>query len=93
MLEETFLIYVRKIIYDKEVAIVTILFLSDKTIEAIFSDKIKILISQIKHKIEIINQDNKISVVSTKNVFQNSNIDFKERLKLIRAIIYKNISN
>jgi len=90
VLEETNLIYLRKIIVQD---IVTILFLSDKTIEAIFCDKIKILISQIKNKIEIINQDNKISVVSTKNVFQNSNIDFKERLKLIRSITYKNISN
>ena len=90
VLEETNLIYLRKIIVQD---IVTILFLSDKTIEAIFSDTIKILISQVKNKIEVINQDNKISVISTKNVFQNSNIDFKERLKLIRSITYKNISN
>ena len=83
------LIYVRKLITYKSV---TILYLSDKTIEAIFSDKIKILISEINTKIEIIGKDNKINIVSSINAFQNSNINFTNRLKLIRKIIYKKIT-
>jgi hypothetical protein len=42
-------VYVREIITDKEV---TILFLSDRTVEAIFKDKVKILISDIKEYVE-----------------------------------------
>ena len=83
------LIYVRKLITYKSV---TILYLSDNTIETIFGDKKKILMSEINQKIEIIGQDNKISVVSTINALQNSNIDFTNRLKFIRKIIYKNIT-
>ena len=83
------LIYVRKLITYKSV---TILYLSDNTIETIFGDKKKILMSEINQKIEIIGQDNKISVVSTINALQNSNNDFTNRLKFIRKIIYKNIT-
>jgi len=80
------LIYVRKIIVYEPVVI---LFLSDKTIEAIFGDKSKILMSYYKQKIEIIDQNNKISVVSAVNVFQNPNNDFTQRLKFIRNIFKK----
>jgi hypothetical protein len=84
------LIYIRKLITYKSV---TILFLSDQTIEAIFGDKMKILMSQVNKKIEIIGQDNKINVVSSINVLQNSNNNFTDRLKFIRKVIYKNITN
>jgi len=85
------LIYVRDILSHKESAMVTLLFLSDKTIEAIFADKYKILLCEAKDKIEIINKDNEINVVSSNYVFLNSNIEFKKRLKLIRSILYRNI--
>ena len=83
------LIYVRKLINYKSV---NILFLSDKTIEAIFGDKIKILMSESSQKIQILDQDNKINVVSSINVIQNSNIDFTNRLKFIRKITFKTIT-
>jgi hypothetical protein len=83
------LIYIRKLITYKSAII---LFLSDKTIETIFGDKIKILLSEINTKIEIIDQDNKINVVSSINVIQNSNIDFTNRLKFIRKITFKTIT-
>ena len=70
-----------------------ILFLSDQTIEAIFSDKIKILISDIIQKIEIINQNNKINVISNMRAFQNSNNDFTFRLKMIKKTIFNDISD
>ena len=90
VLDKTNLIYVRKIITNTEASI---LFLSDKTIEAIFKDKIKILISDINKKIEFINQDNKINVVSTLNVFQNSSYDFTKRLAFIKKAIFRDIKN
>ena len=90
ILDKTNLIYVRKIITNTEA---NILFLSDKTIEAIFKDKIKILISDINQKIEFINQDNKINVVSTLNVFQNSSYDFTKRLAFIKKAIFRDIKN
>jgi len=90
VLDKTNLIYVRKIITNTEASI---LFLSDKTIEAIFKDKIKILISDINKKIEFINQDNKINVVSTLNVFQNSSYDFTKRLAFIKKTIFRDIKN
>ena len=82
------LIYVRKILNNNEASI---LFLSDQTIETIFKDKIKILISGNKNKIEVIKQDNKIYIVSTINVFQNPNYDFKKRLRYIKDILFKNV--
>jgi len=51
VLDKINLVYVREIITDKEV---TILYLSDLTIEAIFKDKMKIMMSEKKDKIEII---------------------------------------
>jgi len=88
--DKTNLIYVRNMIAQREV---TILFLYGGNIEAFFKDKIKILISDRNDKIEIINQDNKINVVSATNIFQNPNIDFTARLKYIKNIIFKNIKN
>jgi len=90
VLDKSNLIYIRNIIVHKRV---DILFLSDQTIEAIFKDKIKILISKNNDKIEIINKDNKIIAVSTNNVFQNSNIDFTKRLEFIKDTILKGIKN
>ena len=90
VLDKSNLIYVRSIIAHKGV---TILSLSDQTIEAIFRDNIKILISGIKDKIEIINKDNKINAVSANNAFQNSNKDFAERLKFVKSVIFKDIKN
>jgi len=84
------LIYVRKILVKKKV---TIFFLSDQTIEAYFIDKIKILISEIIQKIEIINLNNEINVVSETNAFQNPNNDFTFRLRMIKTIIFKDISD
>ena len=86
VLDKSNLIYIRNIIVHKRV---DILFLSDQTIEAIFKDKIKILISKNNDKIEIINKDNKIIAVSTNNVFQNSNIDFTKRLAFIKNAVLK----
>ena len=85
------LIYVRKRIVFKEDLI--ILFLSDKTLEAIFKDKIKILISEIKDKIQIIDQDNKINVISAVNVFNNPNYDFSNRLKFIKKVMINDIKS
>ena len=83
------LIYVRKLISSKSI---NILFLSDNTIEAIFGDKTKILMSISNQKIEIIDKDNKINVVSSINALKNSNIDFTKRLKCIKKIIYKDLT-
>ena len=85
------LIYVRKIIVFKED--LTILFLSDKTLEAIFKDKIKILISESKDKIQIIDQDNKINVISAVNAFNNPNYDFSNRLKFIKKVMINDIKS
>ena len=89
--EKSNLIYVRKRIVFKED--LTILFLSDKTLEAIFKDKIKILISEIKDKIQIIDQDNKINVISAVNVFNNPNYDFSNRLKFIKKVMINDIKS
>jgi hypothetical protein len=86
VLDKTNLVYVREIITDKEV---TLLFLSDRTIEAIFKDKVKILISDIKDNIEIIKKNNEIILISLQNAFKNSNHDFISRIKYIRRKIYK----
>ena len=90
VLDKTNLIYVRKIITNTEASI---LYLSDKTIEAIFKDRIKILISDINKKIEFITQDNKINAVSSINVFNNSSYDFTKRLEYIRKTMFKDIKN
>ena len=90
VLDKSNLIYIRNIIVHSEV---TLLFLSDQTIEAIFKDKIKILISKSNDKIEIINQDNKINAVSANNVFQNSNNNFTKKLNFIKNVIFKDIKN
>ena len=86
VLDKTNLVYVREIITDKEV---TLLFLSDRTIEAIFKDKVKILISDIKDNIEIIKKNNEIILISLQNAFKNSNHDFISRIKYIKKRIYK----
>ena len=82
------LVYVRSIIVYKQVSL---LYLSDKTLEAIFTDKVKILLSDINQKIEIMDQYNNINVISTMNAFQNSNVNFTDRLKLIKKVMYNNI--
>ena len=71
----------------------TILFLSDQTIEAIFKDKTKILISKNNDKIEIINENSKINAVSANNALQNSNNNFTKKLKSIKNVIFKDIKN
>ena len=88
VLDKTNLVYVRKKISNKNV---TIFFLSDRTVEAIFADKVKILISDINHKIEIINQNNKINLISSYYVFDNSNHDFTRRIKYVKNLIIKDI--
>ena len=88
LLDKDNLIYVRKILSSDKA---TLLFLSDQTIEAIFKDKIKILMSERSNKIEVIDQDNKIYIVSTNTVFINSSNDFKNRLKYIRLILYNDL--
>ena len=89
VLDKTNLVYVREIITDKEV---TILFLSDRTIEAIFKDKVKILLSEIKEHIEIIKKNNKIILISVQNAFQNSSQNYITRIKYIKRRIYKYIN-
>ena len=86
ILDKTNLIYVREIIVDKEA---TILFLSDSTKEAIFKDNVKILISEINEKVEIIKKNNKIIVVSIYYALQSSNHNFVKRLKYIKKTIFK----
>ena len=88
VLDKTNLVYVRKKISNKNV---TIFFLSDRTVEAIFADKVKILMSDINHKIEIINQNNKINLISSYYVFDNSNHDFTRRIKYVKNLIIKDI--
>ena len=91
VIDKSNLIYVRKIISYKED--LTILFLSDKTVEAIFKDKIKILISESKDKIQIIDQDNKINVISAINIFNNPNYDFSNRIKFIKKAMINDIKS
>ena len=91
VIDKSKLIYVRKIISYKED--LTILFLSDKTVEAIFKDKIKILISESKDKIQIIDQDNKINVISAINIFNNPNYDFSNRIKFIKKAMINDIKS
>jgi len=90
VLDKTNLIYVRKIISDK---MATILFLSDGTLEAIFKDKVKILISYNNDKIEIINQNNKVNVISVFSAFTTSNYNFTKRIKIIKKFILKNLKD
>ena len=90
VLDKSNLIYIRNIIVHSGM---TILFLSDQTIEAIFKDKTKILISKNNDKIEIINEDSKINAVSANNALQNSNNNFTEKLKSIKNAIFKDIKN
>jgi len=89
VLDKINLVYVREIITDKEV---TILYLSDLTIEAIFKDKMKIMMSEKKDKIEIIEKNNEIIVISVVNAFQNPNQNFIMRINYIRHRIYKYIT-
>jgi hypothetical protein len=90
VLDKSNLIYVRNIINKKEASI---LFLSDQTKEAIFKDKIKILISEINKKIQIINKDNEINVVSANNIFENSNNVFIKRIQYIKNSIFQEIKS
>jgi hypothetical protein len=84
------LLYVRKIIVKQKLAL---LFLSNQTIEAIFTDKVKILMSEGKGKIQIIDKNNKINVVSTMSAFQNDNHDFTVRLKMIKKTVFNDITS
>ena len=84
------LIYLRKILIKQKV---TILFFSDQSIEAIFTDKIKILMSELNNKIQIIDQNNKIIVISAMNALQNDNRDFTSRLKMVKKTIYNDITS
>ena len=86
--EKSNLIYVRNIVTYKNV---TLLYLSDLTIEAFFSDKVKILLSEINPKIEIIDEYNNCKVISTSNAYQNSNVYFTHRLKMIKNVMYNKI--
>ena len=86
VLDKTNLIYVRNIIVDKEA---TILFLSDSTKEAIFKDDVKILLSEINNKVEIIKKNNKIIVISIHYALKSSNHNFVKKLKYIKKTIYK----
>ena len=87
VLDKDNLIYVRKIIFDKNA---NVFFLSDRTIEAYFVDKYKILISEINDKIEIIQEYNKINVIDYKSAFKTSNHDLNRRMKYLRKLLYKN---
>ena len=77
VLDKTNLIYIKKIISNKNA---TILFLSDRIIEVFFADKVKILISEINDKIEIIDENNKIIIINVQSVFNSSNHDFSRRI-------------
>ena len=90
VLDKTNLIYVRKIIFDK---IATILFLSDGTLEAIFKDKVKILISDNNDKIEILSQNNKVNVISVFSAFKTSNYTFTHRIKIIQKFLLINLKD
>ena len=86
--EKPILTYVRKISFNKKVIIIN---LSDNTIESIFRDRFKILMREGYNKIEIIDENNKIYVISTNNAFQNDNNDFVGRLKIIKKVMFINI--
>ena len=88
VLDKSNLIYVRKIITKKEAII---LFLSDETVESIFKDNVKILISESKDKIEIIKRNNKINAISVSKIFENSNYYLVNRIKYIKHAIFEDI--
>jgi hypothetical protein len=83
-------LYVRRLLIKQKVSI---LFFSDQTIESIFTDKIKILMSELNSKIQIIDQNNQIIVISAMNSLQNDNHDFTSRLKMVKKTIYNDVTS
>ena len=89
-IDKTNFLYVRRLLIKQKVSI---LFFSDQTIESIFTDKIKILMSELNSKIQIIDQNNQIIVISAMNSLQNDNHDFTSRLKMVKKTIYNDVTS
>ena len=89
-IDKTNFLYVRRLLIKQKVSI---LFLSGQIIESIFTDKFKIIMSELNSKIQIIDQNNQIIVIPASNSLQNDNHDFTSRLKMVKKIIYINVTS
>ena len=86
--DETKIIYVRELIKEKYALY---FILSDGTKQAIFKDKIQILISDEKEMVGYVDKDKKRTVIPIYNILKNANHEFAKRLKYIRKISFSDI--